>query len=222
MSLPSSQPLRLALVGMSGAGKTFWTKRLVEAGHAGFSCDDGIEGRLHSRLAGGRHAGINGVAAWMGWPDSPTYHERETEYLAQEIAVLDEILDQLQREPSRELILDTTGSVIYAGTNLLWRLRRQFTVVHLAASAEEEQLLIDRYLADPKPVLWRGAFQPRANESARETVKRCYPILMAARRCSYEALAHCSVAVAELRHASPDAEVFLSKVRAALAPSERK
>lgn len=215
-------PFRLALIGMSGAGKTFWAKRLAESGHPSFSCDDGIEHRLRSRLAAGGYMGINGVADWMGWPDSPAYNEHEAEYLAQEIAVLDEVLAHLERDPGRELILDTTGSIIYAGTNLLWRLRRQMTVVHLAASEEEQHLLIERYLTDPKPVLWRGAFQPRAGEAARETVGRCYPILMAARRRSYEALAHCTIPVADLRHAPPDAESFLAKVRAALEVSERK
>jgi hypothetical protein len=214
-------PLRLALVGMSGAGKTFWTKRLAEAGHASFSCDDGIEQRLRSRLSAGRHAGIKGVAAWMGWPDTATYLEREAEYLAQEIAVLDEILAQLERDPARELILDTTGSVIYTGTNLLWRLRRHMAVVYLAASEQEQQLLIDRYLTDPKPVLWRGAFQPHRGESAPETVARCYPILIAARRRSYEALAHCTIPVADLRTAPPDAEGFLTRVRSALELSRK-
>jgi len=32
-----------------------------------------------------RNVGINGVGAWMGWPDSATYNERESEYLAEEI-----------------------------------------------------------------------------------------------------------------------------------------
>src|SRR5437667_182657 len=77
-----ASPLRIALIGMSGAGKTFWTKRLAASGHPYVSCDDQIERRLQSRLATGGYAGINGVAAWMGWPDSPTYAEREAEYLA--------------------------------------------------------------------------------------------------------------------------------------------
>ena len=221
MAIQASSPLRLALICMSGAGKTFWTKRLAESGHPTFCCDDGIEQRLRSRLAAGGHAGIGGVAAWMGWPDNPTYAEREAEYLAQEIAVLDEVLAQLERDPARELILDTTGSVIYTGTNLLWRLRRHMTVVYLAASAEEQQLLIERYLTSPKPVLWRGAFQPRAGENSLETVARCYPVLIAARRRSYEALAHCTLAVADLRNTPLEAEAFLTRVRAALAPSER-
>jgi hypothetical protein len=208
------KPLRLALVGMSGAGKTFWTKKLAEGRVPAVCCDDRIEQKLAPRLAAGGYAGINGVAAWMGWPDSATYAEHESEYLTEEIHVLDEVLNDLEKHPEKPLALDTTGSVIYAGNNLLMRLRRQMKIVYLAASAQEQQLLIERYLSDPKPVLWRGAFQPKAGESPRETVARCYPSLMAARRQSYEALAHCTLQVASLRDGSLDAAAFLEIIRA--------
>jgi shikimate kinase len=207
------RPLRLALIGMSGAGKTFWTKKLAASQYPAVSCDDRIEQKLVPRLAAGGYAGINGVAAWMGWPDSETYTERESEYLAEEIHTLDEILTELEKQPEKSLVLDTTGSVIYTGNNLLMRLRRQMTIVHLAASTEEQQLLIERYLNDPKPVLWRGAFQPKAGEKPRETVARCYPALIAARRQSYEALAHCTLQVAALHDPSLDATAFLKMIR---------
>jgi len=216
MADPIPSPLRLALIGMSGAGKTFWSKRLAQTGRPAFCCDDRIEQRLRPRLEGGGYAGTTGVASWMGWPDSATYALREAEYLAAEIATLDEVLTDLARNPSRELILDTTGSVIYTGNNLLLRLRRQMTIVYLAASAAEQQLLIQRYLTDPKPVLWRGAFQPKKGEAPRETVARCYPTLIAARRQSYEALAHCTIPVAELRDPTLDAAAFLERVSAEL------
>jgi shikimate kinase len=215
------KPLRLALIGMSGAGKSFWTRRLVASGYPAISCDDQIETKLGPRLASGGYSGINGVAAWMGWPNSATYLERESEYLTLEIGVLDEVLTDLERLRDKSLVLDTTGSVIYSGNNLMMRLRRQMTVVYLAASAEERGLLIERYLCDPKPVLWRGAFQATAGETPRETVARCYPTLIAARRQSYEALAHCTLQVAELRelsrgagadNAAHDAEAFLKLV----------
>ena len=206
-------PLRLALVGMSGAGKTFWSRQLAQARYPTVCCDDRIEDRLRSRLDSGGFSGIHGVAAWMGWPHTSAYAQREAEYLAAEIGVLDEVLNELERDPARDLILDTTGSVIYTGTNVLLRLRRQMTVVYLAASSDEQQLLIDRYLSDPKPVLWRGAFQQKAGESPRETVARCYPILIAARRQSYQALAHCTIPVSSLR-AALDTQGFLTLVRA--------
>jgi hypothetical protein len=214
--------LRLALVGMSGSGKTFWTRKLALAGWKAVSCDDLIEQRLAPRLAAGGYTGINGVAAWMGWPDSPTYAEREAEYLAEEIAVVEEFLSRLQADVGRApMVLDTTGSVIYAQNNILMRLRRQMTVVHLASTEREQQLLVARYLNDPKPVLWRGTFHVKDQESPRETVARCYPLLIAARRKSYEMLAHCSVQVSELRAVSgeasgknsPNVERFLQKIR---------
>lgn len=213
-------PLRLALIGMSGAGKTFWTKRLAAFGYPATSCDDRIEERLAPRLAAGGYAGINGVAAWMGWPDSSTYGERESQYLAEEIHVLDEVLTQLERDRKKSLVLDTTGSVIHTGNNLLFRLRRQMTVVYLAASPEERQLLIERYVTDPKPVLWRGTFQAKPHEAPRDTVARCYPLLMEARRQSYEALAHCTLPVAQLRDGSLDAAAFLAKIQAATQPAK--
>jgi hypothetical protein len=204
-----NRPLRLALIGMSGAGKSFWTRRIAETGIAVVSCDDRIEKKLAPKLKAGGFAGINGVAAWMGWPDSPTYAEREAQYLAEEIAALQEILSELQGEPGKSLVLDTTGSVIYTGDRLLGRLRKLMTVVYLAASEGEQQLMTERYLQDPKPVLWRGAFAAQPGENPLLTVARCYPLLMAARRQRYLALAHAILPVAELKELPHTAQAFL-------------
>jgi hypothetical protein len=204
-----AKPLRLALIGMSGAGKTFWSQCLAQSGARAISCDDRIEQKLAPQLAAGGYTGINGVAAWMGWPDRATYAEREAQYLLQEISTLDEILTDLERHPQQSLVLDTTGSVIYAGNHLLHRLRKLLTVVYLAASDSEQQLLIERYLSDPKPVLWRGAFQVKAGESSLDTVARCYPQLILSRRQSYLALSHATLQVASLRELPHTAAAFL-------------
>jgi shikimate kinase len=206
---------------MSGSGKSHWTKNLAALGCPTVCCDDQIEARLAPLLQAGGYSGINGVAAWMGWPDSLTYAEREAQYLAEEIASLDEVLSTLEKDAKRQLVLDTTGSVIYAGKHILHRLRRQMTVVYLAASADEQQLLIKRYLGDPKPVLWRGAFHPRPGETPHDTVTRCYPVLIAARRQSYEALAQVTLPTLELHQLSPPGtsrsaaagQAFLGRVR---------
>src|SRR3974390_2569225 len=129
MATLSNKPLRLALVGMSGAGKSYWAERLAAEKIPAISCDDQIETRLAHRLQQGGFRGINGVAAWLGWPDSPRYAEREAQYLSEEIASLDQVLTSLQKDQHRELVLDTTGSVIYAGNNLLFRLRKLTAVV---------------------------------------------------------------------------------------------
>ena len=213
MGTSALQLKHLAFIGMSGTGKTFWSRRLAEEGHRVVSCDDLIGRRLMEHLPNGDRAGINDLAAWMGWPDSSNYAAREAHYLAEEIGALDEVLSEVERSPEKSLILDTTGSVIYTGNNLLLRMRRDLTIVYFAASHAEEELLVDRYLSDPKPVLWRGAFRPRAGETPKETVERCYPALIAARRQSYEVLAHVTLPVAELRAAAYDVGKFLAEVR---------
>ena len=221
----SNQPLRLALIGMSGSGKSHWGKNLNALGCPTVCCDDQIEAGLAPVLQSGGYQGINGVAAWMGWPDSPTYAERESEYLRQEIATLDALLTGLEKDPRHELVIDTTGSVICTGNHILHRLRKLTTVVYLAASDEEVQLLIQRYLRDPKPVLWQGVFKQRPGETAEDTVVRCYPLLIAARRRSYEALAHVTLPTAVTRELSPPGtsrnaavgQAFLEKVGAVLA-----
>jgi hypothetical protein len=131
---------------------------------------------------------------------------------------MDEYLSALEKDQTGvPMVLDTTGSVIYAQNNLLMRLRRAMTVVHLASTDREQELLVQRYLNDPKPVLWRGSFHAKWPETPRETVARCYPMLIAARKKSYEALAHGSLQVAELRTgddaAVGDVDNFLTKVR---------
>jgi len=221
----SDKPLRIALIGMSGSGKSHWTKNLAALGCPTLCCDDEIETRLAPVLKSGGFSGINGVAAWMGWPDRATYLERESQYLTEEIAVLDEVLTSLERDPHRSLVLDTTGSVIATGNHTLHRLRRQMTIVYLAASKDEVQLLIQRYLQDPKPVLWQGAFRAHPAETPQETVMRCYPALIAARRRSYEALAHLTIPTLQLREISPPGtsrsapagRAFLEKLNAMLA-----
>ena len=111
----SDKPLRLALIGMSGSGKSHWANNLAALGCPTVCCDDQIEARLAPVLKAGGYTGINGVAAWMGWPDAPTYPQRENQYLTEEIAVLDEVLSGLEKDPKRDLILDTSGSVIATG-----------------------------------------------------------------------------------------------------------
>lgn len=210
---PRLNPLRLALIGMSGSGKTFWANRLAEAGHPVISCDARIEERLRAELRPGGHRGTEGVAAWMGWPDRGTYPERAAKYLAAEVAVMDETLTALERDPARELVLDTTGSVVYTGEAVGARLRRLVTVVYFEASPEEQALLIARYVCVPKPVLWRDAYRPLEGEAASETVGRCFPALLEERRRLYEVWAHCVLPIRVLRDGALDAARLLTLIQ---------
>lgn len=201
--------IKLSLIGMSGAGKSHWTRKLAGAGFRAINVDDRIERKLAPELSANGHHGIGGVAAWMGWPDQPEYREREHQYLASEIESMCELLDEVEASGQDGIVLDTTGSVVYTGEEICRRLQRLTTVVYLAASPDEEHTLISRYMSDPKPVLWGDIFSQQSGESARETVARCYPQLIAHRKQLYERYANVIVPMARLRDTSPDARGFL-------------
>ena len=201
--------IKLSFIGMSGAGKSHWTRKLAGAGFRAISIDDRIEEKLAPELSAGGYRGIGGVAAWMGWPDQPEYRDHEQKYLASEIGSMREALDEVEESGEDGIVLDTTGSVVYTGEGICRRLQHLTTVVYLAASPGEENTLIERYLSDPKPVLWGNLFSQRPGESAKDAVARCYPQLIAHRKQLYERFAHRIVPMASLREDAPDARGFL-------------
>jgi shikimate kinase len=212
--------IKLSFIGMSGAGKSYWARKLAAAGFRAISIDDRIEEKLAPELSAGGYRGIGGVAAWMGWPDQPVYRDREQKYLASEIESMREALDEMEASGEEGIVLDTTGSVVYTGEEICHRLQRLTRVVYLAASSSEEQTLIARYLSDPKPVLWGDWFSQRPGESAKDAVARRYPLLIAHRKQLYERYAHRIVPMTHLRDAAPDARGFLELLDSQARPAQ--
>ncbi|HVA95858.1 MAG TPA: hypothetical protein VNI36_13255 [Candidatus Dormibacteraeota bacterium] len=211
--------IKLSFIGMSGAGKSYWARKLAAAGFRMISIDDRIEKKLAPELAAGGYRGLGGVAAWMGWPDQPTYREREKKYLECEVESMTEALDEIEAAADEGIVLDTTGSVVYTGEEICGRLQKLTTVVYLAATPAEEETLIARYLSDPKPVLWGEQFAPRAGESAKDAVARCYPRLIAHRKNLYERAAHRVIPMERLREANADARGFLELLESQARPT---
>jgi shikimate kinase len=211
--------IKLSLIGMSGAGKSHWAQKLAGAGFRVISIDDRIEKKLAPELAAGGYRGIGGVAAWMGWPDQPAYREREKKYLECEVKSMDEALDEIQASGEEGTVLDTTGSVVYTGEEICQRMQSLTTVAYLGASPAEEELLIARYLSDPKPVLWDAQFDQRPGETTHEAIARCYPQLIASRKKLYERYAHRVVSMERLRDLQPDARGFLELLEGQARPA---
>lgn len=211
--------IELSLIGMSGAGKSYWAQKLAGAGFRVISIDDRIEEKLAPELAAGGYRGIGGVAAWMGWPNETTYRERERQYLEFEVRSMNEALDEMKIAGGQGIVLDTTGSVAYTGDAICRRMQSLSTVVYLEASPAEEQLLIERYLSDPKPVLWGDQFAQRPGESPKEAVARCYPQLIAYRKKMYARYAHRTVSMEQLRTDAVDARGFLELIEGQARPA---
>ena len=204
--------IKLSFIGMSGAGKSHWTQKLAAPGFRVISIDNRIEQKLSSELTAGGYRGIGGVAAWMGWPDQPSYREHEQKYLSCEVEAMREALDEIEKSADKGIALDTTGSVVYTGDEICKRLQQLTMVVYLAASPAEEDTLISRYLSNPKPVLWRDRFSQNAGESAKDAIARCYPQLIAHRKHLYERYAQRIVPMAQLRELSLDSRSLLELI----------
>jgi shikimate kinase len=207
--------MHLSLTGMSGSGKSFWSKRLAECGFICFSCDNLIADKLAPRLSGKGDA-IARLGEWMGFPFQPGYEEREAEYLALEKETLEEairMLDSGQTSTGASIAIDTTGSVIYTGDEILTKLRRLTTIVHLATPPEVQKQMLESYLAFPRPVLWRGMFVKLPGETDEAALARCYPELLASRERQYEDFSDVTIPYTKHRNPAFGVEQFLFNIQ---------
>ena len=185
--------MHLSLIGMSRSGKSHWSTKLVERGFGRFCCDDLISDKLAPELSRGDGTAMD-LGEWMGFPYESQYKERESKYLACEIAVIGEILDNLCRsKPEEKVVVDTTGSVIYAGEDILGRLRSTTIVVYLATPPEIKEKMLQVYEDQPRPVLWRNIFSKQQGETNKEALARCYPLLLSSRERLYGKHAHVTI-----------------------------
>ena len=206
--------MRIALIGMSGTGKSYWSQLLAANGFERFGCDDHIGRRLARQLALA-DGSIEAIGQWMGFPYEAGFEDREAQYLSLERHVLSCFLDELDRRPDRpaaSCVIDTTGSVIYLGAMLIERLRRQAIVVHLAAP-KNRQALYAAYRARPRPVVWQGRFQPAPGEPRAAALARCYMDLYKDRERRYRHHAHLNIELPPPPDPAPSPEVLLRPVR---------
>ncbi len=157
--------MNITLIGMSNLGKTHWATRLeAECGFRRIDCDALVEAALAPHLKSKGHSGIQDVAKWMGQPFAEQYPVTSQEFVRCEREVMLKVIDMLLEAQTRDgppLAIDTCGSVIYAGDDIKQSLRELTRVVYLVASGEHRAQLFDRYMAEPKPVIWGLCLQSR-------------------------------------------------------------
>jgi shikimate kinase len=182
----------LTLIGMSGSGKSYWSSKLAEYGFRRLGCDDRIAARLNCKQAEAV-CSVDDVGRWMGFPYERDYQEREDQYLRCEVEAMKGILEEIVNvgdSATSGVVIDTTGSVIYTGRDILEALRACSTVVHLAAPEAVQRLMLASYVRQPRPVLWHGFFRKEPMETNEAALARCYPVLLASRETRYRQLAH--------------------------------
>lgn len=179
--------MRISLIGMSGCGKTYWSKKLMEKGYKRYCCDDLIEIKLQNELIKeGFSGGIQEVAKWLGFPYNKQYQKASSVYMKCEEEVMNEILSEIQTLQYRDVVIDTTGSVIYISASTLQKMKNLTKVIYLELSNEKREKQYEIYVSDPKPVIWGNIFKKGTAESNQQALVRCYPKLLYSRMKEYE------------------------------------
>ncbi|RPI73787.1 MAG: hypothetical protein EHM45_20260 [Desulfobacteraceae bacterium] len=221
--------MRISLIGMTGTGKSYWSKRLAQAGFKRFSCDDLIAQRLAAEI-NNYNDSIKSLGEWMGRPHEARYSERAARYLELENEMMLEIIAFLKSDEShaeKNIVIDTTGSVIYTGPEILQGLKEQSVLTHLATPPEIQKQVMAYYLAKPGPVLWLDKFNMLPNESYQEAVTRCYPLLLQSREKTYREYAEISIDYYERRQPGFEINDFIQLldreiVKSGLTKKERR
>lgn len=182
--------MNITLIGMSNLGKTHWAKRLeTEAGYRRVDCDAQVEELLAPHLKSQGYSGVQDVAKWMGQPFDSRYPATSREFVHCERQAMLEIvglLGQSHRDCKQPMVIDTCGSVIYSGDDIKLALQDLTRVVYLEASEHHRSQLFERYMAEPKPVIWGSVFDQQEGETSRHALARCYPLLLSSRAVLYE------------------------------------
>ncbi|MGC9963969.1 MAG: hypothetical protein ABSE08_01020 [Syntrophobacteraceae bacterium] len=181
----------LSVIGMSGSGKSYWAEKLSRRGFRRFCLDSLIAQKISAKL--GREDGsLMTLGEWMGFPFQDGYQGREDLYLSAEKQLMTEVLDWIEENAcagsDENVVVDTTGSVIYVGEDILNRLRSLTTVINFTFPTVVREAMLRQYMSNPRPVLWRGFFNQEHGESVEDALFRCYHELLDSREIAYREL----------------------------------
>jgi shikimate kinase len=191
---PVHKPVHnISFIGMSGCGKSYWSKRLHrELGYKLYNCDDLIGEKIKHKYLDGNYTHVSDLSLWLGQPYEDGYSEREQLLLQAECEVMREIIADIKANNLTNVVIDTSGSVIYTENDIKAELSNLSAIVYLENSDTER--LFERYVKHPKPVLWAGNFHLLEQEIPDYmALRRCYPELLKERFKLYSTLAQITI-----------------------------
>ena len=175
--------LRIALVGMSNIGKSYTGLRLSKT--FDFELIE-VDKLIWESLGEGSMADF---AAWQGQPYSEGYKEREIKSIALESKATAKAIESA----NGNVILDTTGSVIYTEKSVQENLLNNWYIIHISASLNAVEMLKVQYFNNPKPLIWNDHYICKDGQLPDDAILECYPNLLASRAVAYDALSDTSI-----------------------------
>ncbi|MBW4061146.1 hypothetical protein HJC99_01050 [Candidatus Saccharibacteria bacterium] len=199
---------RILLVGPSGQGKSYWSRKFAELDmqypFRVVGIDDIIEERLRPELDALGYTGIGGVSKWMGQPWDERYAAHEARYIQLETQAVLGILDEFHSGVPGNIVVDSTGSLpliqdaAHTKGEILRQLYETCFVIYLEASPAEAADDLRQYFLDPKPIAFMEHWRPQSNEDPRQTMQRALPELVAAKANVFSGLADVTIRRADL------------------------
>ena len=173
--------MNLTLIGMTGCGKSYWSRELErKCGFKRYCCDDLIEERLASQVRG---RGIEAVRQMDG--KTPRRSILRTTGAVPHPRRQGDGIDytlspHTDSEPARTVgtVIDTTGSIVYVDPSPFPELRELSKVVYFETPPEALEELYRRFLRRQKPIVWGDMFEQRESETLHEATARCYRELL--------------------------------------------
>ena len=205
--------MHITLIGMSSIGKSHWAKWL--AANRGFElvdCDGLIEKKLKSEGVHLDGTGTLGMSHWMGQPYEPQYAQASHFYVEHEKSTMRGVANLLRKAPEdSDLVVDTTGSVVYIGDTIIEELRSLSKIVYFEASSTHVEELFARDLADPKPLIWGDVFTQRPGEKPEDARRRCFPKLLETRAQLYAKMAHVTIPYKQHKRLDTNLEILFGR-----------
>ncbi len=195
--------LKVAFIGMSNIGKSYTAMRL--ATKYDFSLIE-VDKIIWENLG---HDSMDAFAEWQGHPYTDGYNNRER----QSISLETEATRKAFSTPKRNPIIDTTGSVIYTGKDVLKTLNDDYYVVYIEAMEEHIERLKVQYFKQPKPLIWAGHYEKIDGKSETESILECYPKLLASRGRAYASHADVTLPSTMILNADVTIEDIFEAVR---------
>ncbi len=208
--------MKITLIGMSNAGKSYWSEKLEkEQGYDRLCCDDLIEKKLESILKKQGYSGIEEVSEWMGQPYDKQYKQNSKQYLNCEISVMKEVIKLLEnnQKNNKKIVIDTTGSVIYVDRKILSKLAQISKIVHIEIPLFLKKEMIKKYIENPKPVIWGDSYKKNNGETNKEALIRCYPELLDYRSKKYGKYANVTLDYFDVMNKRFNFEKFIRRIK---------
>lgn len=198
----------IIFLGMSGTGKTRWSRLLAEKfNYDHFEVDELISGsdafKDIVRGIGGQDEAEK-LGKYFGRPWGDDFREKEKKYLAIEQEVMS------RRFPPGS-ILDLTGSAIYHPEQMR-KIAKTGLVIYLVVNGNDKKEMLHVYVKNPKPVCWNGNFNRKQDEGNEAALERCFSEMINEREKLYEEYADIKIPYGFLKGIN-DANEFVEHVK---------